>query len=85
MDVIADGCYTAEMEPLTGSSVAVVVHLLRPVAVTYLGVEKEPGVTVIDPKLAKKKTLNNFVSLNLCTLFTRPPLQTKYFAHPDSW
>ena len=51
MDVIADGCYTAEMEPLTGSSVAVAVHLLRPVAVTYLGVEKEPGVTVIDPEL----------------------------------
>ena len=39
------------MKSLIWTSIAVVIHLLRPVALTYLGVKQEPRVTVIDPEL----------------------------------
>ena len=39
------------MKSLIWTSVAVVIHLLWPVARTYLSVKKEPGGTVIDPEL----------------------------------
>ena len=39
------------MKSLIWTSIAVVIHLLRPVALTNLGVKQEPGVAVIDPEL----------------------------------
>ena len=63
-------------------SITVAIHLSRPVAVTYLGIKKKSGVAVVDPEL--NYFLYKFV-FTVFIQFTRPPLQTKYLAQPDSW
>ena len=43
--------HTVVKKSLIWTSIAVVIHLLRPVALTYLGVKQEPRVAVIYPEL----------------------------------
>ena len=57
---------TNESESLIWFSITVAIYLLRPVAMTYLGIKKKSGVAVVDPEL-------NYILIRYYSFYTIYP------------